>query len=430
MSYATGNAAAGKLMSATRVACHGAEGVSPNDLWPNLAGQKQDYLIKQLKAFKDGSRSDPMMSPIAGLLSDVDIDNVTAYFSGLALGRSASAASPEADDAAAGKLMSATCVACHGAEGVSPNDLWPNLAGQKQDYLIKQLKAFKDGSRSDPMMSPIAGLLNDADIDNVTAYFSGLALVRSASSADRSGMVRIPAGKFWYGCKEQGDPDCDPDEQPGRSVDSPEFWIDRTEVTVEAYRSCVLAKACSAGGLSMPFWRDAEQPSWIWACNWKKEGRDQHPINCVDWKQAKTYCEWAGKRLPAEEEWERAARGADGWKYPWGNAGYGEAGRVANIADETLRSKRPRWPAAKGYDDGFYATAPVGSFPAGSSPEGALDMLGNVWEWTSSWSDPNHKYRVARGGSWSNAPRLARASNRYRFNPAYRGETFGFRCAQ
>ncbi|MBW2719418.1 MAG: SUMF1/EgtB/PvdO family nonheme iron enzyme, partial [Deltaproteobacteria bacterium] len=80
--------------------------------------------------------------------------------------------------------------------------------------------------------------------------------------------------------------------------------------------------------------------------------------------------------------------------------------------------------------DGFYTTAPVGSFPAGSSPEGALDMLGNVWEWTSSWSDQNLEYRVARGGSWSNAPRLARASNRYRFNPAYRGETFGFRCAQ
>lgn len=274
----------------------------------------------------------------------------------------------------------------------------------------------------------------------VVLLVSGLVLGRPASSAppeaaatpppERSGMVRIPAEKFWYGCKEQVDRDCDPDEQPGRWVASLEFWIDRTEVTVEAYRNCVLANQCSAEGLSMPFWKDEERPSWAWACNWGKEGRDKHPINCVDWNQARTYCEWAGKRLPAEEEWERAARGTGGLKYPWGNAGYAEAGRVANIADESLRLKNPRWPVANGYDDGFYTTAPVGSFPAGSSPEGALDMLGNVWEWTSSWSDPNLKYRVTRGGSWSNAPRLVRASNRYRFDPAYRGETFGFRCAQ
>ena len=274
----------------------------------------------------------------------------------------------------------------------------------------------------------------------VTLLVGGLALGRLASSAspeaaatrppERSGMVRIPGGKFWYGCNEKVDQDCYPDEKPGRWTVSTEFWIDRTEVTVEAYRRCMLAGQCSDKGLSMPFWKDEERPSWAWACNWGKEGRDKHPINCVDWNQAKTYCEWAGKRLPAEEEWERAARGASGWKYPWGNAGFAEAGRVANIADETLGRERPRWPVAKGYDDGFYATAPVGSFPAGSSPEGALDMLGNVWEWTSSWSDQNLKYRVARGGSWANAPRLVRASNRYRFDPAYRGETFGFRCAK
>jgi len=251
----------------------------------------------------------------------------------------------------------------------------------------------------------------------------------ATSTPDTSGMVRIPAGTFWYGCKEQFDQDCDPDEQPGRSIDSPEFWIDRTEVTVEAFHDCAFANVCSTAGLRMPYWKDEERPSWAWACNWGKAGREKHPMNCVDWNQAKRYCEWVGKRLPSEDEWERAARGTDGWKYPWGNAAYGEAGLVANIADETLALEKPRWPAAKGYDDGFYTTAPAGSFPAGSSPEGALDMLGNVWEWTSGWSDPNHKYRVARGGSWSNAPQLVRASNRYRFNPAYRGETFGFRCA-
>jgi len=79
-----------------------------------------------------------------------------------------------AGDAAAGKTKAALCAACHGAEGISPNDLWPNLAGQKQGYLIKQMKAFKDGSRKDPMMSPMAGTLSDDDVANVAAYFSGL----------------------------------------------------------------------------------------------------------------------------------------------------------------------------------------------------------------------------------------------------------------
>ena len=79
-----------------------------------------------------------------------------------------------AGDAAAGKAKSAICAACHGAEGVSPNDLWPNLAGQKYGYLVKQLKAFKDGSRSDPMMSPMAAPLTDADVENAAAYFSSL----------------------------------------------------------------------------------------------------------------------------------------------------------------------------------------------------------------------------------------------------------------
>lgn len=83
-------------------------------------------------------------------------------------------ASYAAGDAAAGKSKSTVCAACHGAEGISANDIWPNLAGQKQGYLIKQMKAFKDGSRKDPMMSPMATPLSDDDIANLAAYFSGL----------------------------------------------------------------------------------------------------------------------------------------------------------------------------------------------------------------------------------------------------------------
>ena len=89
----------------------------------------------------------------------------------LALGVS-SAAAPAAGDAAAGQAKSGTCAACHGTAGQSPNDLWPNLAGQKPGYLVKQIKAFRDGVRTDPMMSPMAKALTDADIDNLAAFFS------------------------------------------------------------------------------------------------------------------------------------------------------------------------------------------------------------------------------------------------------------------
>ena len=77
-------------------------------------------------------------------------------------------------DAAAGKAKSATCAGCHGAEGISANPLWPNLAGQQSAYIVKQLKAFRDGGRADPMMAPMAKPLSDADIDNLAAYFSSL----------------------------------------------------------------------------------------------------------------------------------------------------------------------------------------------------------------------------------------------------------------
>ena len=80
----------------------------------------------------------------------------------------------QAGDAAAGKARAATCVACHGANGISPNDMWPNLAGQKNGYLIKQMKAFRDGQRSDPMMAPMAAGLSDDDIANIAAYYSSL----------------------------------------------------------------------------------------------------------------------------------------------------------------------------------------------------------------------------------------------------------------
>ncbi len=244
------------------------------------------------------------------------------------------------------------------------------------------------------------------------------------------GMVSVVAGDFFMGCNEKVDTECDSEEKPGRTVNLPVFSIDKTEVTVAQFAKCVEAGKCSDQGLTMPYYFEKEQPEFAWACNWGKAGREQHPMNCVDWSQAQAFCAWEDKRLPSEAEWEKAARGTDGRKYPWGNVEYSKAGKVANIADETAKKSQPTWEIVEGYDDGFYGTAPVGSFPAGASPAQALDVMGNVGEWTADWYDEKKEARVVRGGSWADLPRRARASYRARPVPGNRYELVGFRCAQ
>jgi formylglycine-generating enzyme required for sulfatase activity len=200
-----------------------------------------------------------------------------------------------------------------------------------------------------------------------------------------------------------------------KTVEVPAFWIDKTEVTVDQYGKCVQVGSC-------------ENPGSGGDCNWNKVGRGTHPINCVNWDQANKYCEWAGKRLPTEHEWEKAARGTDGGTYPWGNSEVSSANPVVNICDANCYV----FPGAVGmrklayYDDGYAATAPVGSYPAGASPFGSLDMAGNVSEWLAGHSDS----RRVGGGSWSDHVDLARASLRGGFPTTYRGAHIGFRCAK
>lgn len=234
-------------------------------------------------------------------------------------------------------------------------------------------------------------------------------LARMAGSADtppaetKAGeMVLVPAGEFIMG-NDRGEAD----EKPEHKVYLDAFYIDKYETTVDQYGKCAQAGKCT-------------KPNEGGGCNWGKSDRGKHPINCVDWNQVKTYCEWAGKRLPTEAEWEKAARGTDGRVYPWGNEW--DAGKCVNNTN---------------------STKPVGSIPAGASPYGCLDMVGNVWEWCADWYDAGYyktapvrnppgpasgTTRVLRGGAWVLLPTYFRAARRHCDSPAVRDSYGGFRC--
>ena len=248
------------------------------------------------------------------------------------------------------------------------------------------------------------------------------------------GMVEIPGGPYHYDCNEEVFDDCDTDELPGSTRTLSTFYIDRTEVTVAEYRECVEAGACTDEGLGMPYWQYGDQPQWAWACNWNYTDHELHPINCVDFEMASSYCKWRGKRLPSQGEWQKAARGTDGRMYPWGNRRYSRTRQLANVADETYKRFDPLWKIAWGYDDGYLATAPVGSFPQGASPYGVLDMAGNVWEWTSSHpideqGEEVEDRRWMNGGAFDSRPAIVRVTYHFSTRPMSRFPNTGMRCA-
>jgi formylglycine-generating enzyme required for sulfatase activity len=170
------------------------------------------------------------------------------------------------------------------------------------------------------------------------------------------------------------------------------FLLDRLEVTVGRFRGF-----CAQSGLPMP-----KQPAG---------STERHPVVAVKWSDAVEYAAWSWRRLPREEEWERAARGPEALAYPWGNV------------DEETRRNGP------GSEDGFPRLAPVGSYPSGASPDGALDMAGNVWEWCQEWNEPLRLMKIIRGGSWFNDRTYLRGSHRAWDHPDFGSSTIGFRCA-
>ena len=219
-----------------------------------------------------------------------------------------------------------------------------------------------------------------------------------APRAPPEGMLEIPGGFFL-----QGSPvgEGTPEEHPAHEVALPSFYLERTEVTVAAYRACVTAGAC-------------KPPHQGDMCNYRDPTRDDHPINCVDLRMAEAYCAHVGRRLPTEAEWEYAARGgAEQRKFSWG-------------ADDPSQKN-----ACYMHVGG---SCKVGSYPPGAF--GLFDMSGNVWEWTSTPFGPYPggqaygDYVVYRGGSWSRRfPKWLRNGLRNRYLPKEHSAALGFRCA-
>jgi len=195
-------------------------------------------------------------------------------------------------------------------------------------------------------------------------------------------MLYVPAGEFLMGstdagvdaavelCRQYYDI-CNHSyyalESPQHTVALGHFWIDRTEVTNAQYQQCVAAGVCQSPAVC-----DRGEPPL------QATPEANHPVVCVTWHEAQAYCEWAGARLPTEAEWEYAARGPGGNVYPWGNT---FDGTLSNYCD--VNCDKPS--ANTAVDDGHAQSAPVGSYPRGASWCGALDLVGNVFEWTADW---------------------------------------------
>lgn len=234
---------------------------------------------------------------------------------------------------------------------------------------------------------------------------------------DGAEIVYVPSGIFLMGSDEDN-PDADGDEYPQHEVYLDGFWIDRYEVTNQQYALCVDDDICDPPYESGTFTRDMyfNHPAY-----------ENYPVVWVNWHDANRYCEWAGKQLPTEAEWEKAARGVDGKEYPWGD----------EPPDETLAN----------FGTNIGDTTEVGTYsPLGDSPYGSADMAGNVLEWVKDWyskdysslldqvenptgaGSSNIKAKIARGGSWIYPARRARSPFRVDRLPELREGNIGFRC--
>jgi formylglycine-generating enzyme required for sulfatase activity len=226
-------------------------------------------------------------------------------------------------------------------------------------------------------------------------------------TADATDLVEIPAGEFLMGCNADVDNACEDDENPMHTVSLSAFEIELTEVTQGQYTACVLAAAC-------------EPPSCAWDCS-----KPDFAASCLTRDQASGYCAWIDRRLPSEAEWEKAARGSDGLKYPWGNSEPDcTLANMAGCGEEPL---------------------PAGTMAAGASPYGVIDLAGNMVEMVADWYDASYyasspaadpsgpasgQRYGGRGGGYKSGAEWLRTSKRDWYDLTDAGASLGFRCAR
>jgi len=242
-------------------------------------------------------------------------------------------------------------------------------------------------------------------LQTVTPFYE---IGSTTKGVDGMTLLFVPEGEFTMG-SETGEND----EKPIHRVNLASYWIDQTEVTNDMYSKCVAAKRCAPPGKKS----SSTHSSYYGSLEY-----DNFPVIFVDWNMANAYCTWAGRRLPTEAEWEKAARGTDERTYPWGNSEPNSKLLNLYVGD----------------------TTPSGNYPDGASPYGALDMAGNVWEWVNDWySDTYYEgspslnpmgpdlgnSRVLRGGSWYYGDSIVRSTYRNGLDPSYQSYYYGFRCA-
>jgi len=238
-------------------------------------------------------------------------------------------------------------------------------------------------------------------------------------------MVLISAGKFEMGSNQSSN------EKPIHSIYLDDYYIDQYEVTVSDYKKCVSSGSCEVSNTN--YWSGKLHPDQDRYCNYDQSGRGNHPINCVNWVNAKNYCSSVGKRLPTEAEWEKTATWKNGRKYKY------PSGKNSVSCSDAVMKESGKWNENGGC--GRVSTWNVGSKI--QEINGTYDMAGNVWEWTLDWygktyysssqnSNPqgptSGSNRVNRGGSWSYVASGLRGANRDYNDPSNRNNNLGFRC--
>ncbi len=261
----------------------------------------------------------------------------------------------------------------------------------------------------------------DEGVVTLRAPVEGRVLIRASSFNMGSDIPEIALAAASCNAEPAGS-QCRPEEVEDEYGPHPvflgDYWIDRLEVTVAEYERCVSARECGARPL---------------AASGKRFEAPDLPVTMVTWLDASQYCAFVGGRLPTEAEWERAARGTKGRRYPWGNVFSPYLANGGRLALDPFEDK-----------DGFVELAPVGSFPLGKTPEGILDLAGNAEEWVQDWWAPQYpdepqtnptgpesgEARVVRGGGYGHARAFLRGASREPASPGSRRPWRGFRCAK